>query len=204
MDMNMLDVKDRVTQYSDLYKLVPVDPSQNLYQLVQVPGTVTEEGTPINRGLFESIRTDLRVPSTVLGYAVSITYDEVRRERESGGTKSVYCTSSNVSSNTPGVTSTQIVVPDNCNHVLVTFLASGEASSFASAKFYVTANREKKHTMLKQRQATFSSGYAVYWADSSLVNVTPGDTVELLAELSGNSSTIMVLDSILMQVLFLR
>lgn len=204
MDMNMLDVKDRVTQYSDLYKLVPVDPEQNLYQLVQVPGEITEEGTPINRGLFESIRTDLRVPSTVLGYAVSITYDEVRRERESGGTKSVYCTSSNVSSNTPGVTSPQIVVPDNCNNVLVTFLASGEASSFSSAEFYVTVNKKKKHALLQQRQASLSSGYAVYWADSSLVNVTPGDTVELLAELSGDSSTVMVLDSILMQVLFLR
>lgn len=204
MDMNMLDVKDRVTQYSDLYKLVPVDPEQNLYQLVQVPGTVTEEGTPINRGLFESIRTDLRVPSTVLGYAVSIQYEGINRLNQSGSSTEQYCTATSISSNMPGVDSETIVVPDNCRHILVTFMARGEATTFGNANFYLHVNKVSKHEMFQYGDVSFSSADMLQWSDSAIIEVTPGDTVELYAKLSGDSDERVSVQYILMQVSFIR
>lgn len=49
----MIDVKDRVIQYPSRYELTEV--STGVYDLTQVTGTVTEEGTPINKLLFDDI-----------------------------------------------------------------------------------------------------------------------------------------------------
>ncbi len=42
-------MRDRVVQFPHRYQLVPVDGEMNVYDFVPVPGTVTEEGTPINK-----------------------------------------------------------------------------------------------------------------------------------------------------------
>lgn len=47
----MINVKDRVVQYPHRYKLVPVSGQDSTYDMVAVPGTVSETGTAINRAL---------------------------------------------------------------------------------------------------------------------------------------------------------
>lgn len=51
------DVKDRVVQYPRRYQLVEV--SQGIYDLVPVTGTVTEEGTAINKAYLQPIEDAL-------------------------------------------------------------------------------------------------------------------------------------------------
>lgn len=55
----MRQVKDRVVQHPHRYKLVPVAGTTDTYDLERVPGTVTEEGTAVNRQLFNSIDSAL-------------------------------------------------------------------------------------------------------------------------------------------------
>ena len=47
----MLDVVDRNVQYPRRRQLVPVDGQPGQYDVYEVPGTVTEEGTAVNRAL---------------------------------------------------------------------------------------------------------------------------------------------------------
>jgi hypothetical protein len=47
------DVKDRVVQYPRRYQLVEVQPS--IFDLIPVPGTITEPGTPINKAYLQPI-----------------------------------------------------------------------------------------------------------------------------------------------------
>lgn len=49
------NIKDRNVQYPKRYKLTPVAGQADTYDLDKVPGTVTEEGTPINKGFLDSI-----------------------------------------------------------------------------------------------------------------------------------------------------
>ena len=42
-------MKDRVVEFPNRYKLVPVAGQENTYDFVAVPGAITEEGTPINK-----------------------------------------------------------------------------------------------------------------------------------------------------------
>ena len=42
-------MKDRVVEFPNRYRLVPVAGQENTYDFVAVPGTITEEGTPINK-----------------------------------------------------------------------------------------------------------------------------------------------------------
>lgn len=46
-------IKDRVVQYPHRYDLVPIEGYENRYDIVQVPGTITELGTPINKDLLQ-------------------------------------------------------------------------------------------------------------------------------------------------------
>lgn len=55
----MADVKDRVTEHPHRYKLIPVPGESDTYDLVAIPGAVTEPGTPINRAVFEQINADI-------------------------------------------------------------------------------------------------------------------------------------------------
>lgn len=55
----MRRVKDRVVQHPHRYRLVPVAGTTDTYDLERVPGTVTEEGTAVNRQLFNSIDSAL-------------------------------------------------------------------------------------------------------------------------------------------------
>lgn len=43
-------MKDRVVQYPNRFKLVPVAGTTDVVDLVPVPGTVTDEGTPLSKG----------------------------------------------------------------------------------------------------------------------------------------------------------
>lgn len=52
-------VKDRVVQYPHRYKLTKVDGTDDVYDLERVPGTVSDEGTAVNRQLFNSIDSAL-------------------------------------------------------------------------------------------------------------------------------------------------
>lgn len=52
-------VKDRVVEHPHRYKLTKVAGSEDVYDLEQVPGTVTDAGTAVNRQLFNSIDSAL-------------------------------------------------------------------------------------------------------------------------------------------------
>lgn len=52
-------VKDRVVQHPHRYKLTKVAGTDDVYDLDRVPGTVSEEGTAVNRQLFNSIDSAL-------------------------------------------------------------------------------------------------------------------------------------------------
>lgn len=54
----MIEVKDRIPTYPGRVKLVPVEGQENVYDMVRVDSP-TEEGTPINKALFDSIRRHL-------------------------------------------------------------------------------------------------------------------------------------------------
>lgn len=43
-------MKDRVVQYPHRYQLMPVSGQNGVYDLIPVPGTVTEAGTALNKG----------------------------------------------------------------------------------------------------------------------------------------------------------
>ena len=52
-------VKDRVVEHPHRYKLTKVAGTEDVYDLEQVPGTVTDAGTAVNRQLFNSIDSAL-------------------------------------------------------------------------------------------------------------------------------------------------
>lgn len=52
-------VKDRVVEHPHRYKLTKVAGTEDVYDLEQVPGTVTDAGTSVNRQLFNSIDSAL-------------------------------------------------------------------------------------------------------------------------------------------------
>ena len=57
----MDNVRDRIVQYANRYKLTNADTGEVLgtFDFDEVTGTVTAEGTPINKALFDSIAADL-------------------------------------------------------------------------------------------------------------------------------------------------
>ena len=58
----MIEVIDRVPTHPGRVRLIPVQGQNDVYDLVRADEPV-EEGTPINKALFESIRTDLSILS---------------------------------------------------------------------------------------------------------------------------------------------
>ena len=74
------DVKDRVVQYPRRYQLVEV--SQGIYDLVPVTGTVTEEGTAINKAYLQPIEDglDAALEKTGDGKDVIVTFTEAATE----------------------------------------------------------------------------------------------------------------------------
>lgn len=57
----MKDVQDRIVQYANRYKLTDAGTGTELgtYDFEEVTGTVQQEGTPIDKGLFDSIKKDI-------------------------------------------------------------------------------------------------------------------------------------------------
>lgn len=62
----MIDVKDRIVQYPRRFKLTLVEGTTDVYELTPMPGTIQEEGTPINAELFDNINTDIENINTNL------------------------------------------------------------------------------------------------------------------------------------------
>ena len=58
-DENLIDVRDRVVQNPHRYQLVPVAGQEGVYDIVAVPGTITEAGTAVNRALFNGLQSDI-------------------------------------------------------------------------------------------------------------------------------------------------
>lgn len=67
-------MKDRVVQYPSRYQLVQVAGTTDTYDLVPVPGTVTEEGTPLNKA---SLLKD--TTAALVGLGTSALPDEALR-----------------------------------------------------------------------------------------------------------------------------
>ena len=74
------DVKDRVVQYPRRYQLVEVQPG--IFDLIPVTGTVTEEGTPINKAYLQPIEDglDVALEKTGDGKDVIVTFTEAAIE----------------------------------------------------------------------------------------------------------------------------
>lgn len=74
------DVKDRVVQYPRRYQLVEVQPG--IFDLIPVTGTVTEEGTPINKAYLQPIEDglDVALEKTGDGKDVIVTFTEAATE----------------------------------------------------------------------------------------------------------------------------
>jgi hypothetical protein len=74
------DVKDRVVQYPRRYQLVEVQPG--IFDLIPVTGTVTEEGTPVNKELLQRYEDGLEnaLEKTGDGKDVIVTFTEAATE----------------------------------------------------------------------------------------------------------------------------
>ena len=68
----MQNIKDRVDQYPRRYQLVPVDGQTDTYDFVPVPGTITDEGTAVNRTLLMALQ-GFEAQTTVFNSDDSIT-----------------------------------------------------------------------------------------------------------------------------------
>lgn len=74
------DVKDRVVQYPRRFQMVEVQPG--IFDLIPVTGTVTEEGTPINKAYLQPIEDGLEnaLEKTGDGKDVTVTFTEAAIE----------------------------------------------------------------------------------------------------------------------------
>lgn len=52
----MILFKDRVVQYPNRYSVTEVDGVTNIRDIISTPGTVTEEGTPLNAQMFNMLQ----------------------------------------------------------------------------------------------------------------------------------------------------
>lgn len=66
----MIEVKDRSVQYPNRYQLTTVAGQSNTYDLTPVPGTIAEEGTPVNKALLDQY---LAASGTTAGTASALT-----------------------------------------------------------------------------------------------------------------------------------
>lgn len=55
----MKEVTNRITQYPRRFKFVKVEGTEDTYDLVPVTGEIIQEGTPLDKELFDSIQADL-------------------------------------------------------------------------------------------------------------------------------------------------
>lgn len=71
----MDNVKDRIVQYANRYKLTDTVTGEVLgtFDFDEVTGTVTAEGTPINKALFDSIQADLNTKADKDGTYTDLT-----------------------------------------------------------------------------------------------------------------------------------
>lgn len=58
--MGLLNVKDRIVEHGNRYKLNLVSGTNDTYDLIKQPGEITENGTPINSALFLKIEEMLK------------------------------------------------------------------------------------------------------------------------------------------------
>lgn len=74
------EIKDRVVQYPRRYQLVEVQPG--IFDLIPVTGTVTEEGTPVNKELLQRYEDglDAALEKTGDGKDVTVTFTEAATE----------------------------------------------------------------------------------------------------------------------------
>lgn len=177
--MNMIDVKDRVTQYTDLYKLVPVDTENNLYQLIQVPGTVTEEGTPINRALFESIRSDLVLPVTVHSKSIVVEF-QGNSFTSSSSVSSVTKTLEikQLSTNISEYDTSKISGIPNCRHAKCTLSVEIVASTFPRCTYSVLIDGVPAFSVNASGNSSQSKS-SVFGA--GITNITPSSVVTVQA-----------------------
>lgn len=91
----MKEVQDRVVQFSNRYKLTDVDTGTELgvYDFEEVTGTVQQEGTPVDKELFDSIKNDINniingttpVANTVRYNSQTLTDKQKEQARENIG-----------------------------------------------------------------------------------------------------------------------
>lgn len=91
----MKDVQDRVVQFSNRYKLTDAGTGTELgtYDFEEVTGTVQQEGTPIDKELFDSIKEDIDdivdgttpIANTVRYTAQELTAEQQEQTRENIG-----------------------------------------------------------------------------------------------------------------------
>lgn len=91
----MKEVQDRVVQFSNRYKLTDVDTGTELgvYDFEEVTGTVQQEGTPVDKELFDSIKNDINnivdgttpVANTVRYNSQTLTDEQKEQARDNIG-----------------------------------------------------------------------------------------------------------------------
>lgn len=78
------DVRDKVVQYPGRYQLTNAVTGQGLgtFDLVAVPGTITEPGTPINKGYLQPIEDTLLelqlLNANYIGKSISLDWTEAK------------------------------------------------------------------------------------------------------------------------------
>lgn len=76
----MKEVKDRKVQYPNRYRMTDISTGQShVYELIEVPGTIEEEGTEINKELFDSIDFDIKKVESETNEKID---DEIRRSTD--------------------------------------------------------------------------------------------------------------------------
>lgn len=82
MAYNKRDVKDRIVQYPRRYQLNPVDGGENIYDLVPITGTVTEDGTKLNKAYLQPLED-------ILDGLGNVTHEIATKEEAEVGTSNV-------------------------------------------------------------------------------------------------------------------
>lgn len=70
----MIDIKDRLVEHPNRFKLIAVPGMEGVYDLIPHPGEVTEEGTAVNKALFNDLQSDIPIGS-FLAFAGNVNSD---------------------------------------------------------------------------------------------------------------------------------
>ena len=106
----MVDVKDRVVKYPNRYRIINIE--ENVVDLIREQGVIFEEGTPVNKELFDNIQNDAQNNLDDAKTTLDASIDAVVRGLKLISTIEVKSTST-------------ITVPENTKYIIQVLVGGG-------------------------------------------------------------------------------